>query len=276
MKSLSKSLSTLFALLFCVGVVWSAYMLYMLPAGLMEYSKAMDLIQIKQVYPLLNRLYLSLGATLASGMLTIALLFIMRREQYTRSANQVNVSKKSSDRHTVTEQATRDSAVQFQLDGIDEILHASDSREQVFNQALSIVCKQLEASLAIAYEVKKDGKHSMIEMFASYAFHRPEDEKVIYRFGEGLAGQAAKEGKLYNIKSVPQGYLQIISGLGKATPTNLMIIPVKMEDQVVGIVEIASFKEFTPQHETALLESFGKLALKLGNNDNVSLATAKS
>lgn len=277
MKSLSKSLGTLFTLLFCVGVIWSAYTLYMLPINLMEYSKAIDLIQIKQIHPLLNRLYLTLGATLAAGMLTIVLLFIMNRGQAFQDVNQVKASKKnSSEQYTATQQATMDETIRFHLEGIDEILQSSDNQEKVFSQALSTVCKQLEASLAIAYEVKKEGKHRIIEMFASFAHHMREGEKISYRFGEGLAGQAAKEGKLFNIKSVPQGYLQIVSGLGKATPANLIIIPIKKEDKVVGIVEIASFKEFTPQQETALQENFDKLALKLGNNDNVSLATAKS
>lgn len=276
MKALSKSLSTLFTLLFCVGAIWSAYTLYMLPANLMEYSKSIDLIQIRQVYPLLNHLYLTLGTTLASGMFAIALLFIMKHKQVPQNVSQLKVSKKNAAEHTVAKQSALDGTVQLHLEGIDEILQSSDNQEKVFNRALSAICKQLEASLAIAYEVKKEGKYRMIEMFASFAHHMPEGEKVTYRFGEGLAGQAAKEGKLFNIKSVPQGYLQIFSGLGKATPTNLMIIPLKREDQVVGIVEIASFKEFSPQQEAALQESFDKLALKLVNNNNVSLAIAKS
>ena len=111
--------------------------------------------------------------------------------------------------------------------------------------------------------------------FSSYAYHVPEGEKISFRFGEGLAGQVAKEGKMINIDAVPEGYIRILSGLGSASPRHLIIIPLKEADQVRGVVEIASFHSFSSQTEIELQQTFDKLALKLINDDNVSLENAK-
>src|SRR5690606_26930503 len=124
------------------------------------------------------------------------------------------------------------------LIGIEELLSSKKKTEAVFEEALSLICKELEASQAAAYMVKKKGNTRYIELFASFAYHVPEGETVTFKFGEGLAGQVAKEGKLINLQSVPEGYIQILSGLGSSSPTNLIIIPIRSEGQIRGVVEI--------------------------------------
>jgi putative methionine-R-sulfoxide reductase with GAF domain len=98
-------------------------------------------------------------------------------------------------------------------------------------------------------------------MCASFAYFKAESKSVSYEFGEGLTGQVAKEGKLINISTVPEGYVTIISGLGNSSPKHLMIVPIKLENAVVGIIELASFKTFTKADEDFLNE----LSPLLGN-----------
>jgi PAS domain S-box-containing protein len=64
----------------------------------------------------------------------------------------------------------------------------------------------------------------------------------IYK-GEGLAGQAWQEGDIVYLTEVPQNYIRIASGLGDANPTSVLIVPLKVNDQIFGVVEIASFTE---------------------------------
>ena len=64
----------------------------------------------------------------------------------------------------------------------------------------------------------------------------------IYK-GEGLAGQAWQEGDIVYLTEVPQNYIRIASGLGDANPTSVLIVPLKVNDQIFGVVEIASFSE---------------------------------
>ncbi|WP_018501996.1 ATP-binding protein, partial [Parafrankia discariae] len=71
-----------------------------------------------------------------------------------------------------------------------------------------------------------------------------------FLFGEGLIGQAALEKKRIRVEDVPAGYLNIRSGLGEAPPCDLVVVPVIFENQVLGVIELASFTPFSDLHLT--------------------------
>ena len=269
-----RKLSTIFTLMFIAGIMLAAYWLYKLPDALVHRTQVVDLIKLVQVKPILLELNLVTGAVLTSGLLAIIFHILNNRSGsgsnivYVESFGKTKEGKKNASEDENKQAETS-------LIGIEELLSSKKNIETIFEEALSLICKELEASQAAAYRVKKKGNTRFIELFASFAYHVPEGETVIFKFGEGLAGQVAKEGKLVNLQSVPEGYIQILSGLGNSSPTNLIIIPIRSEGQIRGVVEIASFKEFTEKHEVLLQGTFDKLALKLANNDNVSLKTAK-
>lgn len=66
--------------------------------------------------------------------------------------------------------------------------------------------------------------------------------------GQGLAGECALENKRMIIRQVPEEYIKITSGLGAAKPLMLVLLPVTYEDQVIGVVELASFEPFSELH----------------------------
>src|SRR5437660_10334427 len=63
--------------------------------------------------------------------------------------------------------------------------------------------------------------------------------------GEGLVGQAALEQTSILLTEAPDDYIKIVSGLGSAAPVNLIVLPVLFEDQVMAVIELASFSHFT-------------------------------
>jgi PAS domain S-box-containing protein len=59
-----------------------------------------------------------------------------------------------------------------------------------------------------------------------------------------MAGRAWQEGEIVYLSDVPDNYIRITSGLGHANPTSLLMVPLKINDQIFGVVEMASFQEF--------------------------------
>ncbi len=63
--------------------------------------------------------------------------------------------------------------------------------------------------------------------------------------GEGLIGQCALEKQTILLKQVPNDYIKIRSGIGEGSPKNIIILPVQFEEEVLAVIEIASFESFS-------------------------------
>jgi signal transduction histidine kinase/DNA-binding response OmpR family regulator/HAMP domain-containing protein len=81
---------------------------------------------------------------------------------------------------------------------------------------------------------------------ASYGYiARDRREATRFAIGEGLVGQAAFERKTIAVGHLPDGYIKVGSGLGDAPPQGLLVMPVLFEDQVLGVIELASIRPFS-------------------------------
>ncbi len=106
--------------------------------------------------------------------------------------------------------------------------------------------KYLKANQGALYIIDdtEAGEEATMSMKACYAWDKKKflNHKIFK--GEGLAGQAWQEGDIVYLTEVPQSYIKITSGLGDANPTSVLIVPLKVNDQIFGVVEIASFNLF--------------------------------
>lgn len=100
-----------------------------------------------------------------------------------------------------------------------------------------------------------------LELTACYAYSRKRflSKKISIKNkrAEGLIGQAYIEKRTIHLTDIPKGYTLITSGLGEATPTSLLIVPIKINEQMVGIIELAAFKQFE-QYEIEFVEKLAE------------------
>jgi signal transduction histidine kinase/CheY-like chemotaxis protein len=81
---------------------------------------------------------------------------------------------------------------------------------------------------------------------AAYGFTpRRSEQRSGFQIGESLVGQAAFERKMISMTDLPDGYIKVGSGLGDATAADLLVMPVLFEDQVLGVIELASIRPFS-------------------------------
>jgi signal transduction histidine kinase/CheY-like chemotaxis protein len=92
-----------------------------------------------------------------------------------------------------------------------------------------------------------DGQETL-RRIASYGYRPRKGVPDRVGFGEGLVGQAAVAREPILLTDVPRDYIRISSGLGEAPPLTIVILPVVFEEQVLGVVELASFLPFTQVH----------------------------
>lgn len=86
-------------------------------------------------------------------------------------------------------------------------------------------------------------KEVYLELSASVAYERRKFIKKRIEIGDGLVGACAYEKQKIYIKNIPEKYAEIRSGLGTAQPTSLLIVPLLMEDNLIGVIELASLKK---------------------------------
>jgi putative methionine-R-sulfoxide reductase with GAF domain len=88
-----------------------------------------------------------------------------------------------------------------------------------------------------------------LRFLSGYACPESPENQDILEIGEGFPGQVAKDGRLINITSIPEGYMTIESGLGKSSPVSLVIFPIKSNGNVIAVIELASFHRFNREDE---------------------------
>jgi signal transduction histidine kinase/DNA-binding response OmpR family regulator len=107
-----------------------------------------------------------------------------------------------------------------------------------------------------------DGEESKtrLRLIASYGYQQRKNVSNSFELGEGLVGQAAVEHKSILITEAPPDYIRITSGLGQAAPVNIIVMPILFEEQVLGVIELASLKPYSEIHRTfleQLMETLG-------------------
>ena len=113
---------------------------------------------------------------------------------------------------------------------------------------------------------------TQLRLIAGYGLRADKTAPIQYRLGQSLIGQVARSKRSIVVANLPEGYVTISSGLGEAPPANLAIVPILVEDQVLGVIELASFTPFS-QVQTGFLE---QLTETLGVNFNTIIANART
>lgn len=103
----------------------------------------------------------------------------------------------------------------------------------------------------------EDQNNSFFDLLAAYAFNRQKFMKKQVLLGEGLIGACAIEKKSIYITEIPEKYIQISSGLGEARPRSLLIVPLMVDEKVLGVIEIASFHEIE-QYQMEFVEKIAQ------------------
>jgi CheY-like chemotaxis protein/signal transduction histidine kinase len=127
--------------------------------------------------------------------------------------------------------------------------------QQLVKMLISEISKLIEVGQG-AFYVKETGKNSEhigdFLLLGSYAYTERKNTSHRFRLGEGLIGQCALEKKPILLTQVPNEYIQISSGLGEGNPLTIFVMPILFEEEVVAVIELASFKAFTPTQQNLL------------------------
>lgn len=135
---------------------------------------------------------------------------------------------------------------------------------EIADKVISEMVKYLKANQGAVFVVEQpeqgfngNGTDPYLSMAACYAWDKKKFlEQKIY-LGDGLVGQAWQEKGTIYLDEVPQGYVMITSGLGEANPKSVLIVPLIHNEEVFGVIEIASFQAFQ-EYEIEFVEKIAE------------------
>jgi len=129
---------------------------------------------------------------------------------------------------------------------------------------LSELAPLVNAQQGVIYQMEADESAEMV-LLSAYADDAPDGHPHQLRVGVGLIGQCAAEKRRMLISEVPPHAVPIRSGLFKAVPLNVIVLPVLFEDRVKAVIELASLSTFTASHLAFLEQLTSSIGIVLNS-----------
>ncbi|WP_434573894.1 response regulator [Pseudomonas sp. Z3-8] len=105
-------------------------------------------------------------------------------------------------------------------------------------------CAQYLGSVVAALYAREE--NGVLKRIATYGMSREDDEQhQMVMDGEGIVGQAVRQGRLIRLDDVPSDYLKVSSGLGQGLPNCVMVVPTRDDDRINGVIELGFLRPLT-------------------------------
>lgn len=150
-----------------------------------------------------------------------------------------------------------------------EILRTNDQDlEKISNTILRELVKYIGANQGGLFVAQEEDGQRYMDMLACYAYDRKKFIEKRVEEGQGLLGQVMLEKDMIYITDVPSEFVRITSGLGESTPTNILIVPLILNEEFYGAIEIAAFEMFEAYQKEFLLEVASNIASAIATVKN--------
>ena len=141
---------------------------------------------------------------------------------------------------------------------VDILRNANDNVQTLGDKIISSLVQYTGSNQGGLYILNDDDENNKyLELISLFAFNIKKFEKQQIKLGEGILGQTFLEKETTYLTNMPEDYARITSGLGDSAPKAILIVPLKVDKDVYGIVELASFHELEA-HEINFVEKLGE------------------
>ncbi len=159
---------------------------------------------------------------------------------------------------------------------IGEILRATTSTSSaLYDNIVKFVVKYTKSNQGGLFIFNdEDSQNSYLELVACYAFERKKFLTKHLDVGQGLVGQCFLEKEKIHLREVPQDYVRITSGLGGENPKSCLLVPLKVNEKIYGVLELASFglyQEFEIELVEKLAESIASTISSVKINESTRM-----
>ena len=171
-----------------------------------------------------------------------------------------NINEMILNLRETTQKNTEQDWLKTNLARFTRMLQGQRDLTTVAQMVLSDLAPLVDAQQGVFYVNVSNNGQPLMRLLSGYAYNERKNLANEFRPGQGLIGQSVLEKQRILLSNVPSDYIRINSGLGEATPLNIVVLPVLFEGEVKAVIELASFSRFNEAHITfldQLTESIG-------------------
>jgi PAS domain S-box-containing protein len=151
----------------------------------------------------------------------------------------------------------------------------TDNLSTLSDEIIVELVKYLSASVGSIFLYNDDNdKDIYLELISAFAYDRKKFIHKRIEIGEGLVGTCAIEKLPIFLSEIPEDYMEITSGLGDAPPRSIFIVPLKTEEKIFGVLEVASFQKFE-KHELEFIEKLAQSIASTFATVKINIHTAR-
>lgn len=140
--------------------------------------------------------------------------------------------------------------VKAHVAAISSELQQATTHPDLAERLLTSLCPLINVGVGVFYVF--DEPNSVLRLLGGYGFNDQSYSNRVFALGEGMVGQCAKGKSPIVLSNVPDGYIRIASGLGESVPMSIVLLPVILNEQILGVLELASFVPFGEQQNSLL------------------------
>lgn len=165
--------------------------------------------------------------------------------------------KESQEKSSVMKSIEQQNWLKTEVAKINTAVQGINDLQRLSEEVIRLLSASISAGHGVFYIVNKvdDNKKVVsLSLQGSYGFTYRKHASNEVKLGEGLIGQCALERKVIVLTQVPAEYVQISSGLGHLEPLTVIAIPILYENNCLGVIELASFTQFSKIQEDLLAQ----------------------
>lgn len=172
-----------------------------------------------------------------------ALEMARRQEELQKRINEVNAT------HEIEEQRS------WLAQGVSKAIDLMRSKnENLYPELIKDIVKNLGASVGAIYSLNNaESEDKELKLEGCYAYDRTKYLDLSIPFGDGVIGQSCIDREIVYLSNIPPSFLELTSGMGDEPPSHLAIVPLLEEQNIAGVLEIASHHQFE-EHQQAFLK----------------------
>ncbi len=151
----------------------------------------------------------------------------------------------------------------------------NDNIQNLSYNLISNLVNYLDAKIGGVFLLNDDNPNEkFFELTGCYAFNRKKFLEKRIEWEEGLIGACGIELETIYLTDIPENHMMITSGLGETKPRALLLIPLKVNDIIYGVIEIASLKPFAI-YQIEFVEKLAETIASVISSAKTNLNTAK-